>query len=216
MKVTSTEFGQVTWIVDFTLPSGMPYMPEAIAKVVQRYEFVRYPTVDDILSKQPSVAFEHGKFDGALIRKFSVHTDGFLAESPAGTEPTEAFLDDFMNLLKEEYGAAVLDIKSPYRTYDSHLVSQMDIDLSSKMEFVSTIAAQIDNFLGQYTKTSQNFRPSGFYMAADNFENSGPHLSAFRIERRVGASFRDNVYFSTAPLKTAHHRKLLQEIEEAI
>jgi hypothetical protein len=43
-----------------------------------------------------------------------------------------------------------------------------------------------------------------------------PLLLDFRVERRVGAPYDQNVYYSGAPLRTADHVAVLEEFERAM
>ena len=89
MKLINIDFGQVTWLVDLSIPPGSVYLPEALEKIRERYKFVRCPEAADIINPDANIVFEHGKYDSSVIRKFSMHNDGLIAESQAGTEQTE-------------------------------------------------------------------------------------------------------------------------------
>lgn len=215
MKVISIEFGQVTWIVDISMSPGRMYFPEALQKINTRYSFVRSPNLNEILSQEPNVVFEHGKFGDHVIKKFSVHTDGFLVNSQAGTDVTDRFLDDLMDWLKEEYEATELDINNSYRVYDSHLVVQLDVDLAPRMEFINFVSSQIEKQRESYGLTPLEYVASGFMLSADGTaSNLAP--ASFTIERRAKQPFKNNLYYSTAPLRTNDHIKLLEDIEASI
>ena len=215
MKVTSIEFGQVTWIVDVSMSPGRMYFPEALQKIQERYGFVKAPNINELLSPQPNTVFEHGKFGDHVIQKFSIHTDGFLANSQAGTDATEQFLDDLLNWSKEEFGAVELDINDSYRVYDSHLMAQLDINFMRQMKFTNFISSQIEKKRESYGLTPFEYVASGFVLSSDNFtSNLAP--TSFTIERRAGQPFKNNLYLSKAPLRTNDHIKLLENIEASI
>ena len=215
MKVVSIEFGQVTWIVDISMPPGRMYFPESLQKINTRYGFVRGPDLNEMLSQEPNVVFEHGRFGDHVIKKFSIHTDGFLVNSEAGTDIADGFLDDLMDWIKEEFGAAKLDINDSFRIYDSHLVIQLEVDLASQMEFTNFVSSKIAKQRESYGLTPSEYMVSGFILSA---EGNAPNLSppSFTIERRRGQPFKNNLFLSNAPLRTGDHIKLLEDIEASI
>jgi len=215
MKLISIEFGQVTWIVDVSMSPGQLYLPEALQKIQARYGFVRAPNLDELLSQQPNVVFEHGKFGDHVIQKLSIHTDGFLANSQAGTDTTERFLDDLVSWSKEEFGAVELDINDSFKVYDSHLVVQLEVDLASQLKFANFVSSQIEKQRESYGLTPSEYVASGFILSADGTPtNLAP--APFTIERRRGQPFKNNLYITNAPLRTGDHIKLLEDIEASI
>ena len=216
MRVLSIEFGQVTWIVDLSLPSGTLYFPEAIKKINERYGFVQFPNLNDLLGPQTKVEFGHGKFDDLVIRKFSIHTDGLIAESQAGTTAAAKFLDDILKWVHDEFGAVPLDINESYRVYDSHLIVQMDLKIGERVEFLQFITSELDTKLNAYGLEVPNYEFDGFSLSADNARTAGLSTSQFRLDRRVGQPFKNNTYYATAPLRIEDHVKLLERIEKSI
>lgn len=216
MKLISAELGQVTWIVDLSIARGDLYIPEALANLNARYSFVKSPDVMHLLNAGASVTFEHGKFNNFVIRKFSLHSDGMIAESQAGTEVAENFLEDFLSWSKDEFGVTKLDINESYKVYDSHLVAQMKIDLPENMMFVRTIASHIQTILKGYEIKVPDYQVSGFSLCPDSEGITGLAPSPFHIERRTKQPFSKNLFFSTAPLQTNDHAELLEIIEKTI
>lgn len=216
MKLISTEFAQVTWIVNLSVTQGGLYVPEAIAMLNSRYRFVKSPAVEDLLNQRPNAVFEHGKFGDSVIRKFSLHSDGMISESQAGTEAAEQFLEDFVSWSKDAFGVVELDINESYKMYDSNLVAQMQIDLPEKMGFLRFICDNIETTLKQYREGIPEYQAAGFSLSSDSAGIAGVAPAPFQIERRVGQPFSNNLYFSSAPLRTRDHAKLLEMIESAI
>ncbi len=59
------------------------------------------------------------------------------------------------------------------------------------------------------------FQPTGILIAIDPEEVRIP-IQRFSIERREGAAFRENKYFSAAPVQTDLHLRVLEEFERAM
>ena len=213
MKVASIDFGQVTWIVDLNLPTGRLYLPEALRKLVERYEFVHHPSIDQMLMDNFIPVFQHGRFGDSVIRKFSMHNDGLIAESAAGTECADDFLDDLIKWMKTEYGMAILNINDDFRIYDSNLLVQLNIDIQSKISSLEFISNIINNNLKSYGINNENYLPSGFYLSTDAGESGKRPSARFVLERRIGKPFKSNLYVSSAPLKTRDHEQLLEQME---
>ncbi|HIF09601.1 MAG TPA: hypothetical protein EYQ81_06975 [Sneathiellales bacterium] len=216
MKVLSIEFGQATWLVDIALPRGSLYLPEVIPDLTDRYGFVAFPKITEILEPAPSIVFQHGKFENSVIRKFSVFNDGFTAESQAGNDHAVLFLENFMHWAENQLEVSILEISEPKIYYDSQMVIQLDVDLSSKLEFISFVSDSIGKYASDYGLSYQGYEASGISLSPDQSDVKGYQYSPFRIERRVGQPFRKNIYYSTAPLKTSDHKELLEQIERTI
>ena len=120
-----------------------------------------------------------------------------------------------MDWLKEEYEATELDINDSYRVYDSHLVVQLDFDLAPRMEFINFVSSQIEKQRESYGLTPLEYVASGFMLSADGTASNLAPVS-FTIERRAKQPFKNNLYYSTAPLRTNDHIKLLEDIEASI
>jgi len=216
MKLASIEMGRVTWIVDVRMPSGSLYFPEALPKIIERYGFVKYPQPVDIVNSPTEAVFEHGQFEKSVIQRFSVHNDGFIVESLAGTDKAEAFLDDFAEWIEDEFDAIFPPTSESYRIFDSHLVVEMNIDIGKRMEFFAFISDIINAYISQYNAGTPNYEPTGIYISADRTINKSFNTEAFRLERRIGKPFKKNIYFSSGPLRTRDLLRLLQQIEDSL
>ena len=73
MKIASVEFGQVTWLVNVSSPTGDLYLPEALAKLVQKYSFLKSPQAEEFLAALPPDyelhRFNTRKADGSKARR---------------------------------------------------------------------------------------------------------------------------------------------------
>jgi hypothetical protein len=168
-----------------------------------------------VLSPHPSFVFEHGKFGDHVIQKFSIHTDGFVTNSQAGTEVSEEFLNDLMDWSKKEFGFKEFNINDSFKDYDSHLIVQLDVNFAQHMEFTNFVSSQIEKQREDYKLTPSEYTASGFILSTDSTESRSTPAS-FTIERKKGQPFKNNLYLSTAPLRTGDHIKLLEDIEASI
>ena len=48
MELIGFDTSSVVYLTQVYRPAGQPYMPEAAAKLVQRYSFAKFPTLDDL------------------------------------------------------------------------------------------------------------------------------------------------------------------------
>src|ERR1019366_7101267 len=63
-----------------------------------------------------------------------------------------------------------------------------------------------------------DYEPSSFILFFDNskFTNPPTFAGSFLVDRRAGAGYEENRYYSQAPLRTADHIALLNELEKLL
>ena len=69
-------------------PAGQLYLPDALAKLVERYSFVKAPGPEQALL----FTFTVGKFKNAQIAELSIYNDGFIVSSASDTLPRALFI----------------------------------------------------------------------------------------------------------------------------
>lgn len=186
------------------------YPPDLARAVVDRYKFVKFPqTVEDFSGE--SMEFAYGKFfDAAIVTKLIIYNSGVWAEAPIGSKPLDAFLDDLMQFLHDDFGvntpsARVLSV------YGSTLVVSMKPGFAALFEKLAPVVSAITNAMQEAGISVSNYEVGGFTILGEGPDVLKP--PRFVLERRAGESFESNLFFSQAPLATEQHLSLLSEIE---
>jgi len=175
------------------------------------YGFVQVPhTIADTDLKN-GVNFLRGYFRGEVIDKLSIYNNGMLCESQNSTDYSDDFLDEIFALISRITG---FELKPDgVRAYISGVEVGMLGDVAAAFEQFSNVGQQISNLLKQYGPPADDYRFTGFKLHYDHVGKQPPLLPEFLFERRAAEPYAANVYFSSAPLRTVDHLKLLDTLE---
>jgi len=195
-------------------PAGQLYMPEAVAKVIARYSFIKHPTVQDLTERRDFVSFGVGKFADSQIQEFRVYGDGFTVEARSKTQILDAFLDDLLDWGTKEFGLEAVPVLPVERHYESAVVVQSKTDLSKVLRPLHVIAEELNKLMEKSTFKPRPFEPTGLIFSVDQTaEGSRRKEPKVIVDRRVGTSFNENIFYSQGPLPTDDHLALLGRLE---
>lgn len=231
MQLLSVIFSQSLRIVRSTNPMGTIYMPDAIKELENRYGFLEVPKSLQEYDLQKGINFLHGKFslkkrmhfkgmldavrtDELVIDRLQLFHNGLLVETRSYVESADMFLDDVIDWGTERFGLRLLE-DPPIRKVFS---SQVEVKFNQ-----SPIPALVPRQGGVIKSLAANFKAYG--LEWPQFEASGisfhcdtktaevPAPTFFGLERRTGFPYSSNIFFSTAPLLTRDHLKLLESLD---
>ena len=202
---------------------ALDYRPELIARLRERYSFLKVPTtVDEIFGTDPSVGirFQHGKFVQDK-KSFVVELLQFLIIPPAvnaiicdtrtTTDDSDLVIDDYIKQANQSR-PDMITVSEPPR-YASHLEFTMDKSLADLCHApVRGAAEAVDRLLANYGIKLPSYEPSQVAMTCDPTGIGGLLANPFTIERRAGFRYRANVFFSQAPLRTRDHIEVLERL----
>ncbi len=220
MKLQAVLFAQAFRLI---APLKPVYIPDIIAALRERYGFVHVPVeAKDIapLDSSTPIVFRHGKFvrEGRpiVINSLALYPQAVTADTPASTDDADAVIDDLLSAAD-----GIAQEISPRRLYTSHVEVRLDVPLEWA---ASPLAKQMGLWLSgavrQYDPSVPNdvalpeFRLKALEMLPD--PGQLPLPSFFRIDRRDGVPYGDNVYFSQAPLRTMDHIGMLEQFERMV
>lgn len=199
-----------------------PVFPlELVEFVKERYDFKQVPTVQELASGPAN--FMLGKLTAGehsiTVEQLSVVYVGMQATSVSvatrtSTDDAELFLNDLIHRIADGYG---LDSGEVFpRAYHSQVEFAFERSLAGQFEELVRIGHEITEFIKGYGKEDcPEFEFGGFSMHFDTTKpQSMPIPTPFAVERRVGAPYEENKYFSQGPLKTKHHVDVLRLLEE--
>jgi hypothetical protein len=216
MDVVGYEKCRVVRFASAFRPQGAPFTPETFAKIIARYSFAKYPTLEDLLKEGPSL-FQIGKFQDVQIDEFGIYTDGYSAAGRCSTQALDNFLDDIVGWASEEFGITFI---LPHRNethYESNIVVLSSADLASIVRPNAASQAIVEAL----TKgTGLRYAPSGVVFDCDPVDVSATdrRKKPWRlfIERRSGFPFRENIFLCQAPISTPEYVGVLQALEQVL
>lgn len=192
---------------------GAPFVPETFAKVIARYSFAKYPTLDDLQKEGPSL-FQIGKFQDVQIDEFGIYSNGYAASGRCSTELLDAFLDDVVAWGTQEFGLTFILTDRQEQHYESSIIVQSSADLAS------IIRPNISQAVAEALTKATGIRhaPTGVIFDSDPEDAAPGKVKRVRlfIERRLGFSFKENLFLCNAPLSTPDFMRMLQGLEQAV
>ncbi|HWS90020.1 MAG TPA: hypothetical protein VN282_23830 [Pyrinomonadaceae bacterium] len=190
--------------------------PEFTPKVAERYGFLKVPEkLEDFLDEQKGIQFAFGRWEGTVINQLALYAHGIAVETAASTDISEKILHDML-----KWGANTLNINYHQdmikrRAYVSGLLFSTEVSLNAlhpKLRGVGErLSTSVANSLGHVFP----YEVTGVFFGYDT-THTKPNAPIFTIERRADVPFSENKYFSTAPLPTDEHLRLLKDFEAAL
>jgi hypothetical protein len=212
MELAAVENSRIILLTRRVRPAGQIYLPDAAVKLVQRYSFAKFPSMEELI-REP-IAFSIGKFGDVQINEFQIYQDGIVVSSRAPTEVLDAFISDLFSWSEMEFGMVEAADAKPEKFIESSLVVKSTKDLALCISPASAVIDVVNDALRRQV-TGVPYQLSGFSLEAD----PGALLDRrrrpirFAVERRANTSFNDNIFFSVAPLHTKDHLAVLASME---
>jgi len=211
MKVLYVTAARTIWLFDFAAinPTGLS-LRGILAGIAERYQFAKAPK-NELDLNDNHLSFRSGAFTGKrgvpILVQLDIYNDGFVADCMSSTDESAEFLVDFATWLKGR-GLAI-----PQPNGVNHF---SQIDFESEM----SLAAANSSF-SRFAKSFERFEKRRKYeVGSIQFwtEEFGKAATpaAIKVERKIGAPFSSNHYFSQAPLPTATHLQMIEEFEKEL
>ncbi len=215
MELAAIDNSRIIYLTLVNRDGGPAYLPEVISKIGERYSFAKLPQVDDLTKEVQT--FSIGKFQDIQISELGIYNDGLIIASRSDTKYLDAFIDDLFSWAKKELGVSQSVLAKPEKYYESTIIIKSTQDLAKKVSAVADVENIFNKafFSSEVPERNIKYGLSGAVYDCDAFEYKGKRKPfRFLIERRTGFPYKDNIFFSQAPLPTSDHMKVLKEIEE--
>ncbi|MPY74887.1 MAG: hypothetical protein GEU87_11540 [Alphaproteobacteria bacterium] len=201
-------------------PQNGLYIPRSAKAVQQRYGFVSTPDFSRPLEEldREGYKFAHGQFehDGKeiLIGEFGFFSDG-ISVTCLDTALSDLVWNDLLAWAQNTLGMRAF-IREPRRYYRSQVVVEFDQKLAGLVANFAAIATIVQNAM---TETVAHRQPIDLFSIAFGMDVTKiPGLTPvpFTLERKVGAPFEFERFFSQASLPTRVHIEALRAIEASL
>lgn len=214
MDLVAIENSRLTRLMQATRLAGQLYIPSAISALVERYRFAKFPT--DISTVSDGRAeFEHGIFQGAAI-DFNLYNDGVVIASRSNTDILDEFFADLMEWAQDAFGITPIETQNVNTIYESTVIVSSEKDILRPLKSFSKIAKLVSERLSDTSHLNVAFEPFGVTCAPDAAKITGIKPPPFRLERWAGVEFSFRNFFSSAPLRTQDHLRILSALEESL
>ena len=217
MKLSSVLLARYFGLVqinDFNL-NGELYYPEMVKALVDRYNFIKYPTDFNSIDESKGVEFIGGRSGKRVIEKLVILDTGIYLDTCVNTETSQELWFELMEWAVQTLGATFKPEMVKRYVYVSQVTFHSDVPILAVNPFLTKIAAIVTNEVENNYKKRLEYEPAVVSIHFDK-ESTKLGTAAFSVQRREGVPFGENKYFSSAPLKTDLHLELLNIWEQAM
>jgi hypothetical protein len=217
MQLSAVLLARVAFFVESVdlNPRGQAFYPAVIRGLVEHYQFQSFPQKLEDYDEQKGVTLAVGRSGDRTIDKVVIYSWGLTIDTTSSTSDAEQLLDEALRWsaanLRLTYDRAMIKRKA----YLSQVTFYSDAALLPLNPLFDGIAKTVSDTVTSNLKLPYRFRPVGILLGADPEEQVIP-VQRFSIERRERIAFSENKYFSSAPIPTELHLRLLDEYEKAM
>lgn len=196
-------------------PRGMAYLPDIATALVERYDFKKFPTKVEDFDESKGVEFEHGRTTDIVIDKVVILNSGVYVDTRTETAASEAILHEALKWLSHDFGLIYSPSMIKRRAYISEVTFHSIDNLLGVHPMMREFSRVVSREIEENFQQPLVYEAAGISLMYDKLKTAfGP--AAFTIQRREGVPFSENKYYSSAPIKTETHLKLLEQFEDSI
>lgn len=194
---------------------GVPFYPDMIKAIAARYNFVKVPEKIEELDGSKGITFAGGRFGDAVIDQLVFYMYGIVLDTRLSTDKSKQLLQDALEWGSKEFGL-VFKIEMAKRwQYSSQLTFYSEVMPSRFPKSLMDLSEQVGLAVRDVMQEELKYEPVSILFDYDQLTRKHP-LGPFSIQRRDNTPFSEGKYFSTAPLPTDVHIKLLEDFEELL
>jgi hypothetical protein len=210
MDLLGIESTRIILLMQAHRPSGQLYLPDAMAKLVARYSFLKAPNPEQPLP----YTFAIGKFRDIQIAELSIYNDGLILSSASDSDILDEFLDDLLSWAGKEFEILPVPNSTPEKSYESTVIVKSTTDISAILKPTTDISGLLSDAM-KNAKIDIPLRFAGAIFDFDIAEMKRKRKPLrLVIDRRVGLPFSENIFFSQAPFRTKDHLAVLKSLEQ--
>jgi len=193
-------------------PRGLVVYPSLIEGLVDRYNFDTYPSGDDELDEMAGVVFENGNWNGTLISKVTIFSNGIVIDTRSSTRDSEAIFNEAMQWVSESIGLTYRPSMVTSKLYVSELIVRTKAILNNLNPALQSFSENLSKSINAHTRLNAKYGLSGliFHFDTSTIKVAPP---PFTIEPLGEVVYSENKYYSTAPMPTEEHLEFLEELE---
>jgi hypothetical protein len=210
MRLLSVQLARTVWSFDVaeTNPRGKNIFSDLVPTLIDTFDFKKYPEEGGDFSK--GMVFTLGSFtnrnNDEVQVGLTIWSDGVAADTYSTTADSDEFLDQVVKLFPE-LGYSFEPPMIQRKAYNSQLLVRCEKHLSALNPRLSEFAKKLSEASGNETI----IEPAAIEFWPD--QNQVQKTANFSFQRKSGAAFADNRYWSQAGLSTEKHLELLGDLE---
>jgi hypothetical protein len=193
-------------------PRGRTFFPETIKQIQQRYGFLQVPKVGEI-EEQKGIELKTGKSGNKVIDVLKIFPNLFVLETHSNTTDSKQILEEMFEWGKQELGLTYNPSMVRHWGYVSILSFYSDSNLIALANNpAAKLAAKMSNAVSEIWGEPILFESRGLSIGHDPLARKNA-IASLLITPRMEIPYKENKFYSEAPLPTDMHIKFLEEFE---
>lgn len=196
-------------------PGGKVFFPNVLGKLVERFQFQRFPKTPEQLDESKGIEFFDGHWNGVNVTKVTFYYNGILLETRSSTADSQRILDEALRWSSDSFGLHYEPSMIISWKYLNAFSFTSDAPLLEANSAISKLANGISQAVGPVLGEPVQYRSTRLDIDFDKLNRQSP-IAYMTIQRKLDAPFAANRYLTEAPLPTDVHIQLLQQFEADI
>jgi hypothetical protein len=215
MKVTKAASKVVLFVPAEELsPGGVLALPALGEALVKRYQFAQYPKTREEWLDPKGSPFAQGRVGPIEINRLIIYSNAVELTAQTTTEGNEQILEEML-IWATSLGLQYTKNDQRFRWPTSELTFTSDISLDALHPAVRALGDELSRIVTQSFRMPALYQTTAVALNLDDMNLKIPP-GPFRLERRQGIPFTENMYYSIAPLTTNDHVRVLEQFEAAL
>jgi hypothetical protein len=181
---------------------------------MNRFQFSKGPSTASELDLSKGVTFEAGHYGGSNIGKFVITNVVFYLDTADSTDTSQSVLMDLFQWASTEFELKFEKSSIRRWAFLNNVVFSTDFPL---LDYQNPIFSSVGDKIGSAVSAAMGeeviYRSSAVTFSHDPLLRQN-NIADFVIQHRATTSFKENVFWSEAPVSTRLHLELLADIEK--
>jgi hypothetical protein len=196
--------------------NGRVRVADIVPALVAQYGFLKYPTKPEEFDLEKGVEFLSGKCGDRVIDMMTLYSGLITIETLSSTQDSKDCLMELLAWGRDNFGLTYTDGMIKRWAYISHVTFTTDFPLLVEVSSpLRSLGKKLTESVEDLFEEGMVFETSNISVGHDPLKRKSG-IAPFSIQHRANFQFEDNKYFSEAPVQTAIHVKLLEELETDI
>ena len=195
---------------------GTLYVPQITKALVDRYKFEHFPTEAKHFDLEGGIEFRLGKIGDIAIDRVAIFGGTILLETQVSTETSKELLLNLLNWLRDDFGATFNESQVRRWAHINQLLFQTDFPILAEFSKpLAVLAEKVNATVSEMFGEEMGYESQSIQIGHDPSARKNS-IAGLQIYHRGGVPYKDNRYFSEAPLPTEIHWELLEEFEKNV
>jgi hypothetical protein len=196
-------------------PAGKASIHNLITMLRDRYAFQFVPTKPEDFQQSEGIELKSGFFEGQVIANMTLYNDGIKVDLHSSTEEAQVFLRRTLQWLADNAGITYYEGMLKRWGFLSQLTYHSETDIDAVNPALQVVGHETSQLVNERTGLDVQFRTNQIFLNFDRSYKDSP-IAPFSIERRAKQPYEEGKYFSSAPLQTKDHIRILENFESSL